>query len=200
MGTLFVHHGYTLYTFSKYDFAVDMKTFIGPLSDFWDGFDIYGGWCFPGLFCVVPSMIIECGMKMPDCQPSDEKNPVAFLDNSGLSLPSKFTYKYQVETEWFSEILQGFNIDYSVTAKIKASFFGLFEAEASLSFSADYNWQNTSSESKSKVSTYTFKLKFHLAKYLRLSRARVFVAIQGLRPRCSRIWTKKTGVTKIFHH
>ena len=74
-------------------------------------------------------MIIECGMKMPDCQPSDEKNPVAFLDNSGLSLPSKFTYKYQVETEWFSEILQGFNIDYSVTA---TSFFGLFEVEARL--------------------------------------------------------------------
>ena len=108
MGTLFVHHGYTLYTFSKYDFAVDMKTFIGPLSDFWDGFDICGGWCFPGLFCVVPSMIIECGMKMPDCQPSDEKNPVAFLDNSGSSLPSKFTYEYQIETEWSSEISNWF--------------------------------------------------------------------------------------------
>ena len=65
-------------------------------------------------------------------QPSDEKNPVAFLHNSGSSLLSKFTYKYQIETEWFSEISQGFNIDYSVTATIKASFYGLFEAEARL--------------------------------------------------------------------
>ena len=150
------------------------------VDDIWDGFDIFGGWCFPGLFCVVPSMIIECGMKMPDCQPSDEKNPVAFLDNSGLSLPSKFTYKYQVETEWFSEILQGFNIDYSVTATKKILLWSFWSWSQAIT-------GNTLALRQSKVSTFTIKLKFHLAKYLRLSRPKVFVAIQGLRPRCSAV-------------
>lgn len=82
---------------------------------------------------------------------------MAYLDNSGSSIPTKFTYKYTIGTAWSSEVSHGFNVDVSVTLTIKASFFQIFSAEVSTSFSTGYNWQSTSSEAKNEETSYTIE-------------------------------------------
>ena len=196
IGTLFVHHGCTLYIFSKPGFVGEMSTYRGDLSDFCvDDFRF----CL-GCLCPIPSMIVECGMQFPDCKPTDEWTTVASLDNSGSSLPSKFTYEYQIGTEWSSEISEGFNIDASVTVTIKDSFFGLFEAEASSSFSTGYNWQSTSSEAKSEVKTFTIETEIPPGTVFKIYQAKGLCGNSEVQTELFKTEDSKTGDWKIFYH
>ena len=198
-GTLFVHHGCTLYVFSERDWMGDMKTFVGPLSDFL--VEISGDMCHDSNPCYIKSMIVECQMTIPDCQPSDEWQSIAYFDNTGSFIPTKFTYHYQIGTEWSSEISQGFDIDYSVTSTIKASFFRLFEAEDSSSFSTGYNWQSTSYEAKSEVTTYTIETEVPPGTTFKIEQAQGLCGNSEVRTEMFRTTEDtKTGDWKIFYH
>ena len=109
-----------------------------------------------GVSCA-KSIIVECGMKMPDCAPKDEWRSVAYLDNSGSSLPTKFTYYYFIGTQWSTEMKNSFNIEHSVTAKVEASFYKIFSASASHTLTTGYNWAKTSTEAKNKETSYTIE-------------------------------------------
>ena len=98
MDTLFVHAGCTMYEFEHYNYQGNMKTYRGPLSLF-EGLDSFHGW---GLY----SYIVECDMQMPDCVPSDDWRTVAYLDNSGASSSTEFTYQHTIGTSWSSDISQ----------------------------------------------------------------------------------------------
>jgi hypothetical protein len=176
VGTLFVHHGCTFFAFSEPNYQGTMFKFAGPLTMLNVPIDAFGRWCHHDPNDVhMPcyhSMIVECEMNMPDCTPADEWSAVAYMDNSGSSLPTKFIYEYKIGTAWSNEVSQGFNVDASVTSTIKAGFFGIFEAEVSTTFSTGYNWQSTSSEAKSEEETFTIETELPGGTIIKIEQAK----------------------------
>ena len=199
MGTLFVHHGCTFYVFEDYNYQGNYKTLRGP-KDLYEGTDLFhrcgGNLNIP----CAHSFLVECSMSMANCVPSDEWATVAYLDNADSSIPTKFTYEYQIGTEWSSEISQGFDVDISVTRTIKASFFKIFEAEVSSTFHTGYNWQKTSSEAKSEVTTYTIETEIPAGGIFKIEQARGSCGDSEVQTEMFKTTDEVTGKSQIFHH
>ena len=201
-GTLFVHHNCTLYVFETYNYQGNYKTLRGPLA-LYEGTDLFHR-CYDddgnlNLPCA-HSFLVECSMSMANCVPSDEWATVAYLDNADSSIPTKFTYEYQIGTEWSSEISQGFEVDISVTTTIKASFFKIFEAEVSSTFHTGYNWQKTSSEAKSEVTTYTIETEIPAGRIFKIEQAKGLCGDSEVQTEMFKTTDEVTGESQIFHH
>ena len=194
MGTLFIY-GCVLYVFSDYNYQGDMHTYKGPFSSF-NGPDLFHT-CNGGIPCA-NSFSVECEMSMPDCAPSDAWISVAYLDNAGSSIPTKFTYQYTIGTEWSTEVSQGFNVDVSVTTTIQAAFFEIFSAEVSTSFSTGYNWQSTSSEARSEETSYTIETEVPAGAIIRIEQARGLCGASEVKTEMFRHTDMKTGKSKII--
>ena len=201
MGSFFVHYGCKLYVFEDYNYKGKFKTFEGPLSSF-EGTDMFHN-CYKDDKILYPcafSFIVECRMHMPDCVPSDEWVSVAYMDNSGSSLSTKFTYHYQIGTEWSSEISQGFNIDVSVTSTITAAFFEIFEASSSATFSTGYDWKSTSTEAKSEATSFTIETEIPAGKILKIEQAQGLCGKSTVKTEMFRTTDPKTGLSYISYH
>ena len=197
MGSVYVHSGCQLHIFEKPDYQGKMATIKGPVFQYDD--KDYGVLkkCY-GRPCV-RSYIVECGMIMPNCVPSDEWTSVAYLDNSGSSFPTTFTYEYAIGTEWSTEISQGFHIDVSVTQTVKASFFEIFEASVSTTFSTGYNWQHTSYEARSEVSTFNIETEIPAGKILKIEQARGVCGNSAIKTEMFKTTEINSGRSKIFY-
>ncbi len=168
IGTLFVFPGCTFYAFTDSNYEGTMKTFKGPASIY--KVPTSGLFNCGGVACA-KSFIVECEMSMPDCVPSDKWSSVANLDNTESSIPTKFTYEYQIGTEWSAELLQGFYGHISVTETLKQSFFKLFEVEDSVEFSTGYNWQETSTSAKGELQSFKVETEIPAGKILKIEQA-----------------------------
>ena len=144
------------------------------------------------------SMIVECSMTMPDCTPTDGWQTVAYLDNSGSSIPTQFTYQYTIGTSWSTEVSQGFNVDASVTATIQASFWGIFSGEVSTSFSTGYNWQSTSSEAKSEETSFKIETNVPPGAIIIIEQAKGICGNSEVKTEMFRHTDTKTGKSQII--
>ena len=193
VGTLFVHHGCTLYEFSERNYQGEMHIFKGPLA-IYDGPDFF-------YHCSVPclaSYIGECEMSMPDCVPSDVWTSVAYLDNSGSSIETEFTYTYTIGTVWSNEISKDFDIDVSVTEVLKRAFFKIFSDEVSSSFSTGYNWQSTSSQAKSDEISFTMETDVPAGTIVRIEQALGMCGASEVKTEMFRHTDLKTGKSHII--
>jgi len=152
IGSLYVHAGCSFYGFEKIDYQGSYTQYDGPLF-ISEVPNTWGGLCSeipcPGSF------LVDCRMHMPDCIPSDSWATVASFDNSGSPLVSTFTYTYSIGTSWSTEMSEGFSISSTVTAEMKASFWGIFEAGLSVSETTGYDWSTTSSEAQNEEQQFS---------------------------------------------
>ena len=197
VGSLLVHPGCTYYGFENRNHQGKMYKFTGPVTIF--NIPKYFGFCSSNMGCF-RSFIVECNMALPDCVPSDEWTSVAYLDNSDSSFPTTFTYEYEIGTEWSSETSHGWTVDASVSATLTASFFGIFEAAASTTFSTGYNWQKTSYEAMSEVSTFNIEAEIPAGKALKIEQARGLCGGNSVRTDMFKTTEIKTGKSQIFYH
>ncbi len=197
MGSVYVHSGCQLHVFQKPYYEGKMVTIKGPVFEYDDKDFGFRKTC-SGRPCVA-GFIVECGMVMPNCVPSDEWTSVAYLDNSGSSFPTTFTYEYEIGTEWSTEISQGFHIDVSVTQSLQASFFKIFEASVSVTFSTGYNWQHTSYEARSEVSTFNIETEIPAGKILKIEQARGVCGNSAIKTEMFKTTEINSGRSKIFY-
>eukprot|EP00092_Neocalanus_flemingeri_P029186 GFUD01031677.1.p1 GENE.GFUD01031677.1~~GFUD01031677.1.p1 ORF type:complete len:306 (+),score=37.47 GFUD01031677.1:99-1016(+) len=156
MGTLYVHAGCTFYGFEEINYKGDYKVYAGPVF-LSEGPDIFHT-CEHGVPCP-NSYIVECGQQMPDCVPDDRWSTVASFDNTGSSLPSTFTYRYTIGTSWSDEMSEGFDVSITVSAEMKASFWGRFEATIGVSHTTGYNWRQVSTQAQQERKEFTVETK-----------------------------------------
>lgn len=151
IGSLFVHAGCSFHGFNQHRFKGEIQTYKGPIS-YLNGPPNAPPCPWNKELPCFRSFITECRMRMPNCTPSDSWSTVAYLDNSASPIPTKLTYENTVGTAWSSEILQAFDVHYSVDLAMKQSFFKLF-SKIVLS-NTGYNWQSISSKAKSEEKSY----------------------------------------------
>jgi len=158
IGTLFVHAGCTFHAFKEYNFQGSVKTFEGPLfvTKMPDGI-FWGDQTSETKVPCVSSFLVDCRQHYPDCQPSDRWETVASLDNTGSSLPSEFTYTYEVGTSWSHEMSEEMGIDSTIESEISVGFFRQFETRVGVSQTTQHNWGEISTEEKSESKTISTK-------------------------------------------
>lgn len=156
IGTLFVHAGCTFHAFKEYNFQGLVKTFPGPLfvTKMPDGIFWGYGTTETKVPCV-SSFLVDCRQHYPDCTPSDHWETVASFDNTGSSLSSKFTYKYEVGTSWSHEMSEDMGIDTTIEAEISFGFFRQFETRIGVSQTTQHNWGEVSTEEKSETKSFS---------------------------------------------
>ena len=199
MASIYVHSGCKLHAFQNSNYQGKMITF-GHQKEF--NYDVhdqgFGYLCDGNVFCV-KSYIVECGMIMPDCVPSDEWTSVAYLDNSDSSFPTTFTYEYQIGTDWSTELTQNFETSLTVKAEIKKKFFGLFAVKASATSTTKYNWKKTSYEAMSDLSTFNIATEIPAGKILKIEQARGVCGDSSVKTEMFKTTDVPTGRSKIFY-
>jgi len=154
VGSIFVHPGCTFYGFHDKNFEGEVTIYTGPLFKSNVPSNAFGDITCHGMACV-PSYLVDCKQKYPDCVPSDSWKTVASFDNSISDLPSTFTYKYIIGTTWSFEMSESMSIDETISFEIKAAFYEIFEESLGTSVTTGYNWSEISSEAKSETQEFS---------------------------------------------
>lgn len=155
-GSVIINPGCTVYVFRDPNYLGPSTAFEGPTILTNPPFEGGVHNC-DGLPCV-NSMLFTCKQVFPSCQPSDDWQVVTIVDNRDSTVSTKFTYSKTVGTTFSLAMTNSMNIDTTVSASVSSSFFDLFSAKASGSFTTGFDWSETDHIARSQATTHSVEV------------------------------------------